>query len=394
MGARVAAIGLCALAGAAGAALPAPARAQFREDFRGPAGRVPAGWTLFTGDGAATMTFTQAHGLGLLRVDATRDTTNLWWALIKRNVAPYLDLRGVGQGRELRVTARVRARAAPRRVNLHLNTQRTTDFHTHLMEYDLPDTRWHVLSLTTHGFDAHPGDTVNAQLALMDWGIGRWGVDIDWYRVDVVDPATVGPDLGEPIPYRPPVPDPASFAERLEAKVRGSFTPRAGELWWVGLALVDSVGAQPIPVLRADNAALVLLAWDLAGYAGKRAARAAVLELRTVRAQRAPTPNPELALLRVAEIPGGGDRPSRGGITLEGLARGRAVDQILSGQMIQDVPVADPPGLTRVVISRPVLQRLLDGRSRGLVLRAQPALCVYFAQDAPPPRLYFDVQGP
>jgi hypothetical protein len=41
---------------------------------------------------------------------------------------------------------------------------------------------------------------VYAQLALMDWGLGRYRVDVDYVRVDVVDAAAAGPDLGEPVP--------------------------------------------------------------------------------------------------------------------------------------------------------------------------------------------------
>ncbi len=256
MRARVAAIAVWASAGALGAALPVRAAAQFREDFAGAPGTRPVGWTFLTGDGAAVMDFAQAGGLGRVRVDATRDTSNIWWALIKRNVAPYLDLSRLGRGRELRATVRVRASAAPRRVNLHFNTQRTTDFHTHLMEFDLPDTLWHTLSMTTHGFEAYPGDTVHAQLALMDWGIGRWGVDIDWYRVDVVDPDSVGPDLGEPIPYRPPVPDPASFAEHLAAAETATIDPSTDVI--VHYLDRDATG-RAFPAIEAEGAIVAVL---------------------------------------------------------------------------------------------------------------------------------------
>lgn len=385
---RVAAIAVCAIAGAAGAAVPAAA--QLREDFRGAAGSVPTGWTFLTGDGAATMTFTQAHGLGRIRVDATRDTNNVWWALVKRNVASHLDLSRVGRGRELRASARVRASAAPRRVNLHFNTQRTTDFHTHLLEFDLPDTLWHTISMTTRGFEAHPGDTVNAQLALMDWGIGRWGVDIDWYRVDVVDPDRAGPDLGEPIPYRPPVPDPASFAEHLDAAESATIDPGTR----VAVHYLDRDGAgRAVPAIEAEGAIVAVLRWDLQAYAGRRAARAGVLELRSVWVRRAATPNPELATLRVSEIVGGNPAWKRASVTSLDLAPASPPDQIFCGQMIQDVPVADPPGVTRVVISRPVLQRLLDGRTRGLVLRAHSGLRAAFIE-SPAPRLHFDVERP
>ena len=98
---------------------------------------------------------------------------------------------------ELRIEARIRVSHAPRRVNLHLNTQRTTDFHSHLMEFDIPDSEtWHTISMTTRDFPAVPGDTVFGQMALIDWGLEKYRVDVDYFKVDIVDVARAGPDNG------------------------------------------------------------------------------------------------------------------------------------------------------------------------------------------------------
>ena len=88
------------------------------------------------------MTFRQGgDGYASILVDATTDRRGIWWALIKRNVSDHMDLQLLGRpDTELRIEARIRVSHAPRRVNLHLNTQRTTDFHSHLMEFDIPDT--------------------------------------------------------------------------------------------------------------------------------------------------------------------------------------------------------------------------------------------------------------
>jgi hypothetical protein len=63
-----------------------PASAQFLDELSGPA--TQKDWTYFTGDGSATIDFRQGDGCGTILVDATRDRANIWWALIKRNVAP------------------------------------------------------------------------------------------------------------------------------------------------------------------------------------------------------------------------------------------------------------------------------------------------------------------
>jgi hypothetical protein len=49
----------------------------------------------------------------------------------------------------------------------------------------------------------------------MDWGLERYRVDLDYVKVDIVDPATAGPDEGAAVPYHPPLADPAGFAHEV-----------------------------------------------------------------------------------------------------------------------------------------------------------------------------------
>lgn len=145
-------------------------RDDFNEDTIAHDPRAITGWAFFAGDGLATMDFVPQDGYASIRVDSTKDKRNIWWALIKRCVSADMDLARLRKpGCELRIEARIRRSDAPWRVNLHLNTQRTTDFHSHLMEFDISDTTsWHTISMTTRDFDAGPGDTVFGQFALMD----------------------------------------------------------------------------------------------------------------------------------------------------------------------------------------------------------------------------------
>jgi hypothetical protein len=360
-----------------------PASAQFLDHFNGPALQ---GWTFFTGDGAATMDFRPGDGFASILVDSTKDQRNIWWALVKRNVSPSLDLQRLSQpGHELRLEARIRVSHAPRRVNLHVNTQRTTDFHSLLMEYDIPDTgNWHTISMTTKGFHAGPGDTVNAQLALMDWGLGKYRVDLDYYKVDVVEAATAAPDLGEPLPYRPPIPDPRTFGERLRAVADGMIDLQYPDVNFRRWAALDG------PVLAVNATELVILRWDLTGYAGKRAAGPGLLELTTHSLERTPSDLPEFGEVRVTEILGGDPKWDGGTVTLNSLLRGRPLDDVLNTQMIIDVNVAGQRGgKTFATISRPVLQRLLDGKTLGLAIR--PLGAIHAAFD-PAPTLYFTLR--
>jgi hypothetical protein len=146
--------------------MTAPARAQFFDGFDGPSVAIDrtalAGWSFVTGGRDATMRLHQGgDGYASIVVDARRDRRNVWWALIERRVSDSLDLERLAlPGYELRIEARVRLSHAPRRVNMHVNTNRTTDFHSHLMEFDVADTGWHTISMTTREFSVYPGDTV------------------------------------------------------------------------------------------------------------------------------------------------------------------------------------------------------------------------------------------
>ena len=144
--------------------------AQFLDNFN--KNELEKDWLVFTGDGKATMDFVQQEGdYATIYIDATKDPTNIWYAITKRNVSSYLNLKKLkGSDTELRVEARVRIYDPPRRVNIMVNTQRTTDYHLDLMEFELPDTNWHVISMTTKDLDAVPGDSLYIQFNVTDFG--------------------------------------------------------------------------------------------------------------------------------------------------------------------------------------------------------------------------------
>jgi hypothetical protein len=350
----------------------APLAAQFRDDFDRPLAKDPQGangWGFVTGEGRVGMDFLPGPGFATITVDATKDRRGVWWAFIIRQVSGSLDLGLLRKpGHELRIEARVRTDTAPRRVNLHLNTQRTTDFHSHLMEYDLAEAEtWYTISMTTRGFDAGPGDTVNAQMALMDWGLGRYRVDVDYIRVDVVEEDKAGPDLGPPIPYHPPVADPASFAEALP--VAADLTVDLGE---PGVNLNDwtvTDAGGKAAVIAAGGTRLALLRWDFGRLAGKKIAGPGLLELTTRTLAHPVTDHPDFALLRVVEAIGGEPGWDERTATWTEISGGRPRELVLNPQMIIDWPVtAGDGGKTYLTIPTVVLQRLIDGKTLGIAL--------------------------
>ena len=175
-------------------------QAQFVDNFDH---KKIEGWFFFTGDGHAAMDFVQKNGYATIVVDGSKDRDNVYWTLIKRDVTSSLDMNKFKDpSYQLRVEAKVRLHNAPRRVNMMVNTQRTTNFHIDLMEFDIPDTTdWHIISMTTKKFDVLPGDTVYVQLCVTDYGLGKYYVDLDYYRADIVNVNAAGPDKGVLVPY-------------------------------------------------------------------------------------------------------------------------------------------------------------------------------------------------
>jgi hypothetical protein len=329
------------------------------------------GWSFFSGDGRATVDMTAGEeGHATILVDATRDVHGIWWALIKRRVSERMDLDLLSQpGQELRVEARIRVSHAPRRVNLHVNTQRTTDFHSHLMEFDIPDTEgWHTISMTTHGFPARPGDTVYAQLALMDWGLERYRVDIDYFRVDVVNGARAGPDRGAQVPYHPPISEPATFRHQIRVAEDAIIDLDNPEVNLSSWSVQDEAARKYL--LTVNGTLWVILRFDLRDLAGRRVADHGLLELTTHSVLRMTDEVKDYGIVRVVEIQDGDPEWRRDTVTANSLCQGLPLDRVLNPQMIIDWPVTEGEGsVTHFTISRPVLQRLIDGRTLGLAIK-------------------------
>ena len=358
--------------------------AQFLDDFNETSIKTDpegiTGWTFSPGDGTATMDFRQGgEGYASIFVDATHDKRGIWWALIERKVSDNMDLSRLGQtGTELRIEARIRTSHAPRRVNLQLLTQRTTDYHSNLMEFDIPDTEnWHTISMTTHRFDARPGDTIIGHLALMDWGLERYRVDLDYIKVDMVDVATAGPDKGAQVPYHPPVPDPKTFAEEVKVAQDSMIDLENTNVnlnnWYV------QDGTRKLRLLTVSGTHYVILHWDLSSFAGKQVADHGLLELTTQSVQRASDDLKDFGIVRVVEILGGDPHWDQKTVTTDSLCKGQPLTRVLNTQMIIDWPVTEGDGgKTYFTISKPVLQRMIDGKTLGIAIRPLGAINAAF----------------
>ena len=353
--------------------------ADFFDDFDN---KSVAGWQTFTGDGNAWLKFLPMDGFARMQVDATKDQHNIYWTIIKRDVAQSLDMEKLkSPDYELRVEARVRPSHSPRRVNFMINTQRTTDFHEHLREYDLgQNSDWQIISMTTRNFDAVPGDQVNIQLGVTDWGPDEYYLDVDYYRAQVVKVKNAEPDVGEPLVYHPSTPSLETFKQHVKVKhdatINSAFPLVNFNNWKSDNARVLTVSAGQYPVLR----------WDLQSFRGQKANGAGVLELTTQSVQKGGDYigalgeefGIEFDKVRVFEILGGDENWQQNTVTFANFTQGKDLQSTINGQMIFDTDVAEANGKTLVSISRPVLQRILDGTTRGLLLQPLGALEVSF----------------
>ena len=370
--------------------------AQFIDNFNGTG--TPPGWVFFTGDGSATIDFKQKGGVASLYVDATSDKLGIWWALTRHKITGLDMKKLIRPEYELRVETRIRVSHAPRRVNLHFNHQRTTDFHSHLMEFDIPDTvNWHTISMTTRDFETQLGDSINSHLALMDWGLGKYRIDFDYFKVDVVNRNTAGKDVGMPLPYHPPLADPASFGQQIDvaqdAAINTQFADRNFNNWHV-----RGASGEYTDVLTVSNTQFVILRWDVSALKGKKVKRAGLLELSPFAVQRSPDFNKDFGMVRIAEILGGDPMWDEKTVTYDKLKGAQSIEQVINTQMIIDDSVTwNKDGKVFFTISQPVLQRLVDGKTYGFAIKPLGAVnASFYSKESGDlqrkPRLHLDVE--
>jgi len=373
-----------------------PASAQFIDHFDGTG--TPEGWAFFTGDGAATIDFKQNNGIASLYVDASKDRLNIWWAITRHRITDLDMKKLILPEYELRVETRIRVSHAPRRVNLHFNHQRTTDFHSHLMEFDIPDTvNWHTISMTTRDFETQIGDSINAHLALMDWGQKKYRIDFEYFKVDVVNRNKVEADLGNPLPYHPPLADPGTFGMHVDvahdAVIDQQFTDRNFSNW-----ITRGASGKSTRVLSVNGTQIAIMRWDFATLKGKRVKRSGLLELSPHSVQRSTDYYKDFGMVRICEILAGDQAWTEKTVTFDNLRGDLPIEEVINTQMIIDDSVSWN-GSKKVLftISQPVLQRLVDGKTVGLAIKPLGAVNASFYSkhgndQEVSARLYLDVE--
>jgi hypothetical protein len=212
----------------------------------------------------------------------------------------------------------------------------------------------------------------------MDWGLDRYRVDLDYFRVDIVDTDSSAPDLGAPIPYRPSIPDPAAFTSHLPVAQDAMVDQHYPGMQFASWGSRDA--GEDAAVLSVGPTQVVILRWDLTAFVGKKAVGSGLLELTTYALERAADSPQDFGMVRVTEILGGDPAWDRRTVTCNSLCQGKdLIGGVLNSQMIIDVDVAGQRGASNLItISNPVLQRMIDGRTLGLAIRPLGAVHASF----------------
>lgn len=327
------------------------------------------GWTCLTGDGQAKINISKVPQSMLIRVDATNDKRGIWWAVIKHNISSYIDLKKIGKpGYELRIEARIKVSHAPRRVNLSIYTPIKTDLHPNLMEFDIPDTsNFHTISYTTKAFSTPFKDQIHAQMALMDWGLDTYEVLVDYFKVEMVESKTAAPDVGVQVPYHPPIEKVETFGEHLmateDAMINPLYPDQNFNAWY---ALHEG---NKVEIVSVSDCQYIILKWDLTQFKGKTVVGSGLLSLVTHSVQRSSDFQKDFGMIRVSEIIGGDLPWTQNSVTYNSFCGSQPLCRVINSQMIIDTKVEEKTGNNNyITISQPVLQRLIDGKTKGIAI--------------------------
>jgi len=104
-----------------------------------------------------------------------------------------------------------------------------------------------------------------------------------------------------------------------------------------------------------------------------------LLELTTYSLQHKTEYVKDFGLIRVVEILGGDPKWDQATVTTDSFCRYEPLNRALNTQMIIDWPVTPGDGAkTYLTISKTVLQRIIDGKTHGIAIKALGAINASF----------------
>ena len=210
-------------------------------------------------------------------------------------------------------------------------------------------------------------------------------MDVDYFRADIINVKKAGPDKGIQIPYHPPIPALNTFSHHVEVNQDALLNSDYPDINLNDWQVWEK--EEVARVLTVNGNQWAILRWDLEKFKGMKAEGAGLLEITT---QAVSTGGnyvevygkqlgEEFPRLRVIEIFGGQADWNQEEVTFDNFMEGKTYAEVFNPQMIYDIKLNEQPGSQNfITISQPVMQRLLDGTTKGLLIRPLGAIDASF----------------
>jgi len=345
------------------------------------------GWRTVTGDGDVEFMQKFDGNSVTLSLDPRNDERNIWYAFLHRDISSYLDVEKLKTGKfELRIETRLKASHAPRRVNMYISR---LDQGGYLREFDIPESNnWYTISMTTEEFVYDSQRPLMAQISLMDWGLSDvYKLTIDYIKVDIVEKENDLPQYGLPLIYRPQIPPVDYYTNSLNA----NFSSTVDKLY-PNLDLSTLTGGEENDqLILVDNTKLALLSWDFDQYKDVKIEEAGLLELTTFSGVILKDNPKDFGEIRVCEVFGGNAINDKE-ISYNALKENGFE---INAQTTIDYKIDQArDGKTLLTISKPVLDRLVSGKTKALAILPLGLInAAFFGSNSQnPPRLLFKVK--
>ena len=213
-----------------------------------------------------------------------------------------------------------------------------------------------------------------------------------------------GPDKGELVPYHPPIPNVNTFSDHINVTqdcLINSVFPNINFNDW---HIKEEDGDKKILTVNANQ--WTILRWDFGQYKNLKADGAGLLELTTYSVPKGGNFieaygqdfGEEFGKVRVIEILGGDPGWDQNSVTYNNFMNDKTYPEVFNTQMVYDVELSEEKGGKNfITISKPVLQRMLDGKTKGLLIRPLGAIeASFYASENlmgnVSPKLHFNIK--
>jgi hypothetical protein len=338
------------------------------------------GWATRTGDGEIIFQQRYTGNSVILKIDPHTDIQNIWYAFIHQDISASIDVNQLHSPEyELRMEARVKISHAPRRVNMYLSE---LDNGGYLREFDIPEAdKWHTISMVTDTFIPAKGRPIMTQISLMDWGISDiYCLEVDYIKVDLVNRNGVYPEYGFPLMYRPPIEAPEAFEKAFIVSKSISLDTVWSDLNLNSIRCIED----SIRLLQINPSGFFILTWDFSSLSDQEVAMAGSgqLDLFTYQIIRLSNSPKDFGEIRVCEIYGDKQNWDINLLNYNQFLDDQQLDNRINTQTIMDTKPSElRAAKTTINISKPVIDRLLSGRTIGLAIMPLGYISASFYSD-------------